>query len=482
MSETIYAWFLRLFPSLFRKKYEGEALQLLRDRIRDEPGFLNRARLWVDLVTDIAHGLPLAYRNNYAANTIAAVPFNTERIPSFRVLEPEPLRRGSFLFASMLSLALLALFCFVMSRPVASRILAASDGMPSPVESVLRRLNQPASTGSAGNGETAGESASAAPGAQQASPSNASGATMLTPAPGLNADERHRVIQAIVTNLNEHYFDTDKAHAASEALLRQEAEGKYNGIHDDQAFAERLTADVRNVAQDQHLAIAFSKDTIPAEQVSPSPTELEDYRVAMMRQNCTFASVAVLPHNIGYLKLYSFPDPSICRARAETSLARLNHAGAIIFDLRENRGGYPDMVELMSSWLFDHPVPWYNPRQTSNGMAMTHSPVPGSMLADKPVYILTSSQTLSGAEHFTYNLKMLKRATVVGETTGGSAHAGAFHRIDDHFGMGIPESRITNPYGQPDWEGRGVEPDVKVTAAQALETAVKLAEVRLQKK
>ena len=33
-----------------------------------------------------------------------------------------------------------------------------------------------------------------------------------------------------------------------------------------------------------------------------------------------------------------------------------------------------------------------------------------------------------------------------------------------------------------DWEGRGVEPDVKVKAADALETAEKLAESRLQKK
>jgi hypothetical protein len=45
--------------------------------------------------------------------------------------------------------------------------------------------------------------------------------------------------------------------------------------------------------------------------------------------------------------------------------------------------------------------------------------------------------------------------------------------------MGIPEQKAINPFGKTDWEGVGVEPDVKVSAAEALETAVKLAEARV---
>jgi C-terminal processing protease CtpA/Prc len=77
---------------------------------------------------------------------------------------------------------------------------------------------------------------------------------------------------------------------------------------------------------------------------------------------------------------------------------------------------------------------------------------------------------------------MLKRITLVGETTGGGAHSGVWYRIDDHFGMGIPETKPINPYSTPDWEGTGVEPDVKVKAADALSTAVNLAQTKLQKK
>jgi C-terminal processing protease CtpA/Prc len=77
---------------------------------------------------------------------------------------------------------------------------------------------------------------------------------------------------------------------------------------------------------------------------------------------------------------------------------------------------------------------------------------------------------------------MLKRITLVGETTGGAAHSGVWHRIDDHFGMGVPQTKAINPFSKSDWAEVGVEPDVKVRAGDALETAVKLAESKIPRK
>jgi len=48
---------------------------------------------------------------------------------------------------------------------------------------------------------------------------------------------------------------------------------------------------------------------------------------------------------------------------------------------------------------------------------------------------------------------MLKRVTIVGETAG----SGVWHRIDDHFGMGIPETKPINPFSKTDWAETGVE-------------------------
>ena len=200
------------------------------------------------------------------------------------------------------------------------------------------------------------------------------------------------------------------------------------------------------------------------------------------QQNCAFEKVQVFPHNIGYLKLNWFPDVSVCQPTAANAMASLNHTDAIIFDLRDNRGGEPAMVALIAAYLFDHPEYWYNPRENTTEESWTHSPVPGNRLADKPVYVLTSPTTFSGAEQFCYDLKMLKRATLVGEKTGGGAHSGVWHRIDDHFGMGVPETKALNPFSKTDWAEIGVEPNVKVKAADALQTAVELAENKVQRR
>jgi retinol-binding protein 3 len=109
----------------------------------------------------------------------------------------------------------------------------------------------------------------------------------------------------------------------------------------------------------------------------------------------------------------------------------LAHVDATIFDLRENGGGDPRMVAMISSYLFDKPThlnDLYNRKEDSTTQYWTLPYVPGATLADKPAFVLTSKGTFSGAEEFTHNLKNLKRATIVGETTGGGAHPVAPHR------------------------------------------------------
>ena len=322
------------------------------------------------------------------------------------------------------------------------------------------------------------------PQAGQPYPQDITSATVLPIADRakLDAAERRRVIDAVVKNLEEHYFDPDAARKIADALLAHAKSGDDNAAADGAAFANLLTRQMREVSHDLHLEVVYSQAPLPDLSTGPTPERLARYRKAMEENNCTFEKVRILPHNIGYLKLNSFPEPSLCASTAKAAMASLNHADAIIFDLRDNTGGYPDMVMLMAAYLFDHPEYMYNPRENTTERSWTRSPVPGNKLADKPVYVLTSARTFSGAEHFSYNLKMLKRATLVGETTGGATDVGIFHRIDDHFGMGIPETRAVNPYSEPDWAVTGVQPDVKVKAADALETAEKLAWSKLQKR
>jgi hypothetical protein len=151
MSEKIYACLIRLYPSRFRKEYTQEALQLFRDRLRDESGFLRRIRLWCDLLIDLPIGLPLAWRNSYAEERPAAI--STGAVPSFQVLQKEPLRPSSIFAGCTLSLTALIAFGFLMSRAPAYSASSFTHGPESPIDAVLQRLNRATSTQSVGGGD-----------------------------------------------------------------------------------------------------------------------------------------------------------------------------------------------------------------------------------------------------------------------------------------------------------------------------------------
>jgi hypothetical protein len=492
MSEKIYAWLLRLYPSHFREAYGDEALQLFRDRAADEKGFFGSLRLWLDLLADLAISLPREYRYVQPEFMGVLAQLRLDGMPSFHLLEGGAPRPGAMLFGGVLSLLTLGAFPALIShfgnhRPPRASVFEPQRRFYARSPAFTHRATQAA--GDADQSEFQSNALLRVDGSgfshvQQPNPQDAP-RSMIPAAAGdvkMDAAERQRVIDAVIANLKRYYIDPDIARKAADALLAHEKSGDDDPVTDGRAFADLLTQQMRDVSHDTHLEVVYSQTPLPARSTGPTPERLARYRKAMEENNCTFEKVQILPHNIGYLKLNLFPEPSICRPAATAAMASLNHVDAIIFDLRDNTGGYPDMVMLIAAYLFNHPEYMYNPRENMTERSWTLSPVPGNRLADKPVYVLTSARTFSGAEHFSYDLKMLKRATLVGETTGGATDVGIFHRIDDHFGMGIRETQSINPYSEPDWAVTGVKPDVKVKAADALEAAEKLAWRKLQKK
>jgi hypothetical protein len=298
----------------------------------------------------------------------------------------------------------------------------------------------------------------------------------------LDAPERSRVIDGVAKNLQESYVYPDLAQKMEVAIRANQKRGDYEAITDPDAFASRLTKDLRAVSHDKHLGVNFSPVKLPPEGGGPSAEEQAEFRKMLERTNCSFEKIEILPRNIGYLKFNAFADPTICGPTAVAAMNFLAHVDAIIFDLRQNGGGDPKMVAMISSYLFDkstHLNDLYNRKEDFTEQYWTLPYVPGTTLANKPAFVLTSKNTFSGAEEFTYNLKNLKRATIVGETTGGGAHPVSGHRIDDHFMIGVPFARAVNPVSKTNWEGTGVEPDVSVKAADALEKAQELAGIKL---
>ena len=300
----------------------------------------------------------------------------------------------------------------------------------------------------------------------------------------IDAATRARVISGTIAKLDEFYVFPEISKKMGDAVRARQKRGEYDSVTDGDAFAKLLTDNFREVSHDKHLRVDFSPATMPERPEGPPDADaIAQYRKEMERMNCGFDKMEILSGNVGYLKFDMFADPEVCGPTAVAAMSFLANVDAIIFDLRENGGGDPKMVALVSTYLFSKPTHlndlWERKTDTIQ-QYWTLAYVPGKRLDDKPAYVLTSKRTFSGAEEFSYNLKNLKRATIIGETTGGGAHPVSGHRIDDHFMIGVPFAKAINPISKTNWEGTGVEPDVKVPAADALATARKLAMEKLE--
>jgi hypothetical protein len=329
---------------------------------------------------------------------------------------------------------------------------------------------------------------------KDADPAVATGFTLRALPPGaslakvnfkIDGAERGIVIDGAIKYLNEFYVFPDVAKKMENDLRARQKRGEYDSVTEGGAFAVKLTDELQGISHDKHLRVDFSPVPMPERPPGANPDDAAQYRKQMERMNCGFERVEVLPGNIGYVKFNMFADPEACGATAVAAMNFLANVDAIIFDLRENGGGEPKMIALISTYLFSEPTHlndlWERKGDVTH-QYWTLPYVPGKHLDGKPAYVLTSKRTFSGAEEFSYNLKNLKRATLIGETTGGGAHPVEGHRIDDHFMIGVPFARAINPISKTNWEGTGVEPDVKVPAADALSTAQKLATEKLSAK
>jgi hypothetical protein len=294
--------------------------------------------------------------------------------------------------------------------------------------------------------------------------------------PDLSADDKSKAIDQIVQHLRAEYVFPELAETMSKALAERRAAGAYDAIRDADAFAQQLTDDLQGISHDKHLRVRAEGQKPSADpKHAPFPRTEEEFR----RRNFGFEKVELLPGNIGYVDLRMFASPELAGETAAAAMSFLANADALVIDLRKNGGGSPDMVQLFCSYLFP-PEPvhlndlYFRPADETRQF-WTHAWLPGRRFAEKDVYVLTSSGTFSGAEECAYDLKTQKRATIVGETTGGGAHPGGNVPVGPGLTLFVPSGRAINPVTKTDWEGTGVEPDVKVSADLALATAQKLA-------
>ncbi len=297
----------------------------------------------------------------------------------------------------------------------------------------------------------------------------------------VDAAAHAEIVQSIAEKLTAYYVFPDVAEQICLRLEKYLEDGEYTGITQGERFASVLTGHIQQVNHDKHLIVRCYPQPLPA---CDGPMQQDQEWLDEWRQRAEFDNFGLhkaerLPGNVGYLDVREFYYPPW---GGETAIAAMNflaNANVLIVDLRKCRGGDPDMIALISSYIFGdqrvHLNSLYWRAQDVTEQYWTVPYVPGKHLGDKPVYVLTSKDTFSGGEEFAYNLKTRQRAILVGETTGGGAHPGSPYRLHAHFDVFIPNGRAINPITGANWEGVGVVPDIAVPQEQAFKVAYRLA-------
>ena len=298
--------------------------------------------------------------------------------------------------------------------------------------------------------------------------------------PVVDAATRHQVIAAIVRDLDEKYVYPDRADTAGTALVAAEKSGAFDALNDPDAFAKALTEKLAEALHDKHLSIDYSPEVLPTMSGGkPDPARIARRRAFYKSVNFGIEKAMRLRLNVGYLDVRGFPPAKLARDTVAAAMNFVANTDALIIDIRKNGGGDPKGVAQLCSYLFPaaHRVHlndlFMRTPKTKTGKIEQYwtMRVPGPAYVNKKIFVLTSADTFSGGEEFAYDMQTQKRATLVGETTGGGANPGDQVRLSDHFEMFLPNGRAVNPITHTNWEGVGVKPDVPTTADAALLTA-----------
>ncbi|WNV87165.1 S41 family peptidase [Umezawaea sp. Da 62-37] len=269
----------------------------------------------------------------------------------------------------------------------------------------------------------------------------------------------------------EHYVFAEVA-AELDALLAARVD-HYATATTPEELSALVTADLQTVNGDRHLRLKHHVDAV---------SEGDD-EATNRRDNREFDEsmggvplLCGLDGGVAHLELAPLLFPVGMVAESITAAFTLvAHASALIIDLRRNHGGDPHTVAFVCSYLLDEPthLNTFHTREDESYQQFWSLPhVPGTRFGGtRPVYVLTSGTTFSGAEELAYDLQQLGRATIVGETTGGGAHPRRGFAVHPHLEATIPTARAINPVSGTNWELVGVVPDIAVPADEALDRA-----------
>ena len=191
------------------------------------------------------------------------------------------------------------------------------------------------------------------------------------------------------------------------------------------------------------------------------------YSVERRSVKVTVAEGTLLEGGVGLVTIYNFD--SRCAEESIAAIEMLLEQGAemLIFDVRNNGGGYAhEMVELL-----DYLLPEGDLFRTVNYKGDENVDTSDADYLDVPMAVLVNSESYSAAELFAAALQEYEAGIVVGTQTSGKGYYQNTFKLDDGSAVGLSTGRYFTPHGVS-LEGVGITPDKEVPVDEETEMGI----------
>lgn len=287
----------------------------------------------------------------------------------------------------------------------------------------------------------------------------------------LTQKDVYLLIDVLRKNLEEQYFDKDKAIKLSKKLLEMKEQQQFDGISAEEA-TERITTMLRQETRDKHFNVMAYHKTASAQNASQAETPFTG----------GITQVKMLDQQVGYIRWDACVAGDEAFKKIQQALDSVADCEQLIIDISENPGGDGASSAFLNQFLYQTKdyqsllIKKCTGEPNWHQSEVTFNYKEGPALFDIPLYIIVSDKTFSAAEYFAFTAKEMKRATILGKTTAGAGNPGqgtgvSLEESDIAFWMFIPNCQITTRSGRS-IEGVGVKPDVELSSQDWLKETI----------
>lgn len=170
------------------------------------------------------------------------------------------------------------------------------------------------------------------------------------------------------------------------------------------------------------------------------------------------AKSEMLDGKIGYIKIYNFDDRSAQETLAAVKQLKDGGAQALIFDVRDNPGGYKhELVQVLDALL-----PAVEIFHSVDYTGREEREMSDETCLKLPMAVLVNEQSYSAAEFFAAALEEYDWAITVGEKTTGKGYFQNTFELKDGSAVGLSVGKYFTPKGVSLADVGGLTPKVVV--------------------